>query len=121
MGGMVFSAANGSTTMHIGLIVETDDPERLWNGFRFGTTALEADHAVEVFLLGDGVTASEVETEKFNPRGVLVQFIRDGGKLHACGTCLDSRDLAADELRPRSSMDDLLRMVERSDETITIG
>lgn len=103
------------------MIVETADAERIWNAFRLANTALDAGHAVEVFLLGEGVEAPDVETEQFNPHGVLVKFVRDGGELYACGTCLDSRDLDEGELRPRATMGDLLGIVERADETITVG
>lgn len=54
--------------MHLGIILETNDPERVWNGFRLANTALDAGHAVEVFLLGDGVEAPDLEHEKFNSR-----------------------------------------------------
>ena len=107
--------------MNLGLIVETNDPERVWNAFRLANTALDADHAVEVFLLGDGVDAPDLEHEKFNPRGVMLKYARNGGELFACGTCLDSRSLDPDELRPKSTMGDCLRIIEDADEVITIG
>lgn len=53
--------------MQLGLIIETNDAEGIWNGFSLATTALDADHTVEVFLLGDGVEAPNIETEQFNP------------------------------------------------------
>ena len=107
--------------MQLGIIIETADAERIWNAFRLANTALDADHTVEVFLLGDGVEASEVETEKFNPRGVMMKFTQNGGELLACGTCLDSRDLEASDLRPRDTMSDLLALVEDADRVVTIG
>lgn len=107
--------------MHLGLVVETNEPERIWNAFRLANTALDADHTVEVFLLGDGVEAPDVETEKFNPHGVMAKFVQGGGELLACGTCLDSRNLDEDDLRPRATMGDLLGIVERAEKVVTIG
>lgn len=107
--------------MHLGLIVETNDPERVWNAFRLANEALGAGHEVETFLLGDGVEAPDLETEKFNPRGVVRKYANDGGELLACGTCLDSRNLEAGELRPRSTMAELLEIVEEADRVLTIG
>ncbi|MFC3959374.1 DsrE family protein [Halovivax cerinus] len=107
--------------MDLGLVLETNDPERVWNAFRLANTALEANHAVEIFLLGDGVEAPDLEHEKFNPHGVMVQYARNGGEIAACGTCLDSRDLDADELRPRGTMSDYLRIVEDAETVLTIG
>ncbi|USZ69479.1 DsrE family protein [Halorussus salilacus] len=107
--------------MQLGIILETNDPERVWNGVRLANTALDEDHDVEVFLLGDGVEAPDLEHEKFNPHGVLRKYAQNGGDLFACGTCLDSRDIDPDDLRPRSTMRDCLRIVEDSDKVLTIG
>ncbi len=107
--------------MQLGFILETNDPERVWNAFRLANTALDVDHTVEVFLLGDGVEAPDLEHEKFNPHGVMRKYTLEGGDLYACGSCLDSRNLEADGLRPRSTMGDCLRIVEDADEVLTIG
>ena len=107
--------------MHLGLILETDDAERVWNAFRLATTALEAGHTVETFLLGDGVTAPDLDHPSYNPHGVMRKYVGEGGALMACGTCLDSRALEPDDLRPRSTMADCLGLVERADEVLTIG
>ena len=107
--------------MQLNLIVETNDPERVWNAFRLANTALDAGHDVETFLLGDGVEAPDLEHEKFNLHGIMLKYAQNGGELEACGTCLDSRGLDPDDLRPRSSMDEYLRIVEEADEVLTIG
>lgn len=107
--------------MQINLVVETSDAEIVWNAFRFANTALDAGHDVATFLLGDGVEAPDLDHEKFNPHGVMVKYTRNGGQLEACGTCLDSRNLEADELRPRSSMSEFLRIVEEGDKVLTFG
>ncbi|MFB6104816.1 MAG: DsrE family protein [Halobacteriaceae archaeon] len=107
--------------MDLGLIVETNDPERVWNAFRLANTALDAGHTVETFLLGDGVEAPDLDHEKFNPHGVMRKYTQNGGALAACGTCLDSRGLEADDLRPRGTMEDCLQVVEDAEEVLTIG
>lgn len=107
--------------MQLNLIVETNEPEIVWNAFRLANKALDAGHDVETFLLGDGVEAADIETEKFNPRGVIRKYVNDGGDLEACGTCLDARDLDENDLRPRSTMDELLRIVEEGDKILTFG
>ncbi|WP_293029466.1 DsrE family protein [Natronococcus sp.] len=107
--------------MHLGIVLETNDPERVWNAFRLANTALDADHEVELFLLGDGVDAPDLEHEKFNPHGVMVKYVRNDGELLACRTCLDSRELPEGDLRPRATMGDLLSIVENADELMTIG
>lgn len=107
--------------MQLGLILETDDPERVWNAFRLANTALDAGHSVEIFLLGDGVNAPDLKHEKFNPHGVMLKYTNDGGTLFACGTWMDSRDIEPGGLRPESTMGDCLRIVEEADEVLTIG
>ena len=107
--------------MQLNLIVETNDAERLWNAFRLANTALEDGHEVATFLLGVGVEAPDVDTEKFNPSGVMRLYLNNGGDLAACGTCMDDRGIEPDELRPRSTMDDLLHLVETGDRVLTIG
>lgn len=107
--------------MHLGIIVETNDPEKVWNAFRLANTALDAGHRVDTFLLGDGVEAPDLEHEKFNPHGVLLKFSNNGGSLFACGTCMDSRDIEPDDLRPRATMGDCLRIVEDAEKVLTVG
>ena len=51
----------------------------------------------------------------------MVKYVREGWELSACGTCLDSRDLEEDDLRPRSTMGGLLALIETADEVVTIG
>lgn len=103
------------------MILETKDAERVWNAFRLANTALDADHSVAVFLLGDGVEAPDLEHEKFNPHGVMRKYTQSGGRLSACGTCLDSRDIDPDDLRPRGTMADCLGFVEDAEKVLTIG
>lgn len=107
--------------MRLGIILETSEPERVWNAFRLANTALDSDHTVEIFLLGDGVEAPDLESEKFNPHGVMLKYTQNGGELLACGTCLDSRDLEPEDLRPAATMEDCVALVENADEVLTIG
>lgn len=107
--------------MRLGLVVETNDPGTIWNAFRFANAALDAGHDVETFLLGDGVEAPDLHGDGVNVHGAMVKYRRNGGDLAACGTCMDSRDLSPTDLRPRSTMADLVEIVERADETMTVG
>ncbi|MFB6079640.1 MAG: DsrE family protein [Haloferacaceae archaeon] len=107
--------------MHLGIVLETNDPEKVWNAFRLANAALDDGHTVETFLMGDGVEAPDLAHEEFNPHGVVRKYVHDGGGLAACGTCLDSREMDEDDLRPRATMRDCLRIVEDADELLTIG
>ncbi|MCU4751856.1 DsrE family protein [Halobacteria archaeon AArc-curdl1] len=105
----------------LGLVVETSDPERVWNAFRLGITALEDGKDVSAFLLGEGVEAEVIEGEQFDVRDRMEAFVDAGGELLACGTCLEIRNDEGSELCPISTMTDLLEVVTSSDRVLTIG
>ena len=107
--------------MHLGLIIETADPERVSNAFRLANAALTDGHPVSVFFLGDGVESPDVSSKRFSPVDAIREFHAAGGELYACEVCMDARDIEPDVLRPPSPMSDLTDMVERTDETLTIG
>lgn len=107
--------------MQIGIIVETNDPGTVWNGFRFANTALEAGHDVRTYLLGDGVEAPDLRGENVNVHGIMVKYQRNGGELAACGRCMDSRNMEPSDLRPHTPMTELLDIVESSEKTVTFG
>lgn len=105
----------------IGIVLETSDPERAWNAFRFGITALEDGHEVSVFLLGEGVEAEEITDDQFDVRDRMEAFDEAGGELLACGTCLEIRNSDESEVCPISTMNDLLELVTTADRVLTIG
>jgi len=105
----------------IGIVLETSEPERAWNAFRFGITALEAGHDVSVFLLGEGVEAEEIADGEFDVRDRMEAFADAGGDLQACGTCLELRNQDDSEVCPVSTMNDLLEVVTNADRILTIG
>lgn len=108
--------------MHLNLIVNTNEPGEVWNGFRLGNAALEVGHDVTAYLLGNGVEAPDAPAgDDVNPHGVMRKFDRDGGELFACHRCLDHRDMAGDELRPPADIHALLELVEMADETVSFG
>ena len=105
----------------LGIVLETSDPERAWNAFRLGLTALEEGIDVSVFLLGEGVEAEEITDEQFDVRDRMEAFDAEGGELLACGTCLEMRQSEGSEVCPISTMSDLLEVVTTSDQVLTIG
>ena len=105
----------------LGIVLETADPERAWNAFRLGITALDDGHEVSVFLLGEGVEAEEILDDQFDVRDRMEAFVDAGGELQACGTCLDIRNSEESEYCPMSTMADLLEIVTSADRVLTIG
>ena len=77
--------------MKIGIIISTNEPEVVWNAFRFGVTSLKASHEVKVFLINKGVELEDIKDEKYDVKEQVDFFIEKGGQILACETCLKSR------------------------------
>ena len=105
--------------MKIGIIVETNNPEKAWNGVRFGNAALHKGHEVKIFLMGAGVEIESVVHDKFNARRQIEAFVKNKGIVLACGTCMQSRNQEGTEVCPVSTMDDCVSMVDWADKVIT--
>ena len=74
--------------MKFGLIIETNDPEKAWNGVRFGNASLGKGHEVKIFLMSAGVEIESITHEKFNAKKQIDDFVKNGGIVLACGTCI---------------------------------
>ncbi|MBI2629544.1 DsrE family protein [Candidatus Pacearchaeota archaeon] len=107
--------------MKFGIIISTNEPEMVWNAFRFGVTALNSNHNVKVFLINKGVEVEDIPSEKYNIKEQIDMFIKNKGQILACGTCLKLRQKEGANICPISTMKDLLKLVEESDKIITFG
>ena len=105
--------------MKIGIILETKEYEKAWNAFRFAVTSKKLGHETKVFLMGEAVECEGLQHEKYNVDEQLKLFIKEGGEILACGTCLKSRQLSGTEVCPLSTMNDCIKMVEWADKTVT--
>ena len=108
--------------MKIGIILNSNEPETVWNCFRFCNEALNKNHAVKIFLLGKGVEAENVKDDKFPLiQGAVKKFIKNNGIILACGTCLKIRQKEKSSICPISAMGDMLKIVEESDKVLAFG
>jgi sulfur relay (sulfurtransferase) complex TusBCD TusD component (DsrE family) len=105
--------------MKFGIILETKEPEKAWNAFRFANTSKKTGHEVKVFLMGEAVECENLTHEKYDVAAQLKSFANAGGKILACGTCLKSRQLDGTDTCPLSTMADCVAMAEWADKTIT--
>ncbi|PLR84907.1 DsrE family protein [Bacillus canaveralius] len=105
--------------MKYGIIIETKEPEKSWNAFRFANASLLHGHEVKVFLMGEGVECEGIDHEKYNTARELNNFIENDGVILACGTCIQSRKLEEQTVCPISTMKDCIEMVEWADKVIT--
>ncbi len=105
--------------MKLGVCIYSNDSESVWNAFRFSNFALKKGDEVKVFLLGKGVECESIDSEKFKVTEQLKDFIDGGGKVLACGGCLKMRQQAGSETCPLSTMEDLYRIIQDSDRTVS--
>jgi uncharacterized protein involved in oxidation of intracellular sulfur len=105
--------------MKIGMIIYSNDPETVWNAFRFGNFALGEGDTVKVFLLGKGVECEKLDNAKFKVNDQIKQFTENGGKIFVCGTCLTSRKMESSKMCPISTMQDMYEIVKWCNKLIT--
>jgi sulfur relay (sulfurtransferase) complex TusBCD TusD component (DsrE family) len=106
--------------MKIGIILNTNVPETVFNALRLANTALAAGHSVNIFLLGPGVEIESIDNKKFDVHDVLDKFIKGSGNLFVCGTCLKIRQQEGGAC-PVSTMSQLLEIITSSDKVVTFG
>jgi sulfur relay (sulfurtransferase) complex TusBCD TusD component (DsrE family) len=107
--------------MKIGIVLSTNDPEEVWNAFRFGNVALKDNHAVRVFLVNKGVEAEDIKRVRFPVKEQLSSFIENKGELLACGTCMKARMKENSDFCPIATIKELLDIAEWSDKLVTFG
>jgi uncharacterized protein involved in oxidation of intracellular sulfur len=105
--------------MKVGLVIYSNDSETVWNAFRFGNFALNQKDEVNVFLLAKGVESESLDTDKFKVTAQMKDFVGNGGKIFACGSCLKIRHLEGSETCPMSTMKDLYTIIRESDKIVT--
>ncbi|HEY7487136.1 MAG TPA: DsrE family protein [Streptosporangiaceae bacterium] len=100
--------------------------ERSYNALRLAGVLATRDEAdVRVFLLGDGVSCAlagqRVPNGFYHVDRMLTSFVRHGGKVGCCGTCLDARGISEDILidaATRSTMEELADWTLDADEVL---
>ncbi len=105
--------------MKIGLIISVNDAETCWNALRYANFALGQKETVKVFFMGKGVEYQTIGTEKYNTVEQAEKFLKSGGKIFACGTCIKSREQKDSEMCPLSTMKDMYEIIKESDKVVT--
>ncbi len=105
--------------MKIGIIIYSNEPETVWNAFRFGAFSIKQGNEAKVFLTGRGVEAEGLDTAQFKVVEMMQAFADAGGQIFACGTCLKLRVKDGTALCPLSNMKTMLDLIEESDKVLT--
>ena len=111
------------------LVVLNDAPygsERTYNGARLaGAMARAEDHEVKVFLIGDAASAAhnkqKVPSGFYNLEVMLGSVVNHGGVIGVCGTCMDARGIAEEDLilgAHRSTLDELTQWTTWADKAL---
>ena len=111
------------------LMILNDAPygtERSYNGLRLARSLLKTgDAEVKMFLIGDASACAKkgqkVPQGYYNTGDMLGMVVRNGGEAGVCGTCIDARGIAADDLIEgvsRSTMDQLTAWTQWADKVI---
>jgi uncharacterized protein involved in oxidation of intracellular sulfur len=105
--------------MKMGVIISSDDAETCWNALRYANFCLGQKDEVKVFFMGKGVEYQKSSSDKFNTIDQVEEFLRSGGRIYACGTCIKSRKQENSEMCPLSTMKDMYEIVRESDKVVT--
>lgn len=103
----------------LGIVIYSNDPETVWNALRLANYSLSEKDTVSVFLMGKGVEIKSLSTKDYDVNEKLNDFLDSGGKIFACGTCMNSRNLKESKACPISSLSDLYDIIRRSDKLLT--
>lgn len=118
--------------MKIGIIISTNEPETIYNAFRFANFSIkkEEKNEIKIFLIGQGVEIEdnnyftiEIKGKKFDIMAEVKEFISLKGELFSCGTCVKIRQEYLRgykmEICPISTMQDMYDIVKWSEKLIT--
>lgn len=105
--------------MKLGIVIYTNEPETVWNAFRLGVFSCKQGDTVSAFLLGMGVEAETLKSDKFDVVGQMRSFSEAGGSILACGTCLKIRQSEGSDICPVSTMHDLHSLIQDSDKILS--
>lgn len=105
--------------MKLGIILQSNNPEHIWNTLRLGVAALEEGHSAQISFMSEGVEIEDIaDTEHFDISKKLDEFKTLNGKVFACGACLKIREKNDSKVCPTTSMKDLVRMIADSDKVL---
>lgn len=100
--------------------------DETYNAIRLAVALSKRDGVqARVFLMGDGVTCAVAGQKTadgyYTLDRMLKGFVRNGGEIGCCGTCLDARGLAEERLidgAPRSTMENLATWTIEADKVL---
>lgn len=110
--------------MKIFVVITSNDPETVWNAWRYANACLGYDDEVTVFLMGKGVECVTITSVKYDIEEQMEIFDEYGGRLVGCGVCCDNRQdtmpFLKEELKCEiGSMQNFYQLAKDSDKILT--
>jgi uncharacterized protein involved in oxidation of intracellular sulfur len=113
------SASKSITPASIGIVIYSNEVETVWNAMRFANFSKEQGDTVSVFLLGKGVELDNLVKTENDLKEQTDAFLKNGGTILGCETCLQSRKNDAPQICKFSSMSDLYDLVRKNKIVLT--
>lgn len=106
-------------TTSIGMVIYSNDVETIWNALRLANFSKNAGDTVSVFLLGKGVELDNLVKENANLKEQSDKFLKSGGVILGCGTCLVQRKNNEPQVCKFSSLADLYALIRKNKTVLT--
>jgi hypothetical protein len=103
----------------IGLVIYSNDTEIVWNALRLANFSVSTGDTVQIFLLGKGVELDTLAKKNADIKEQTDLFLKAGGVILGCGTCLQSRNNLSPQVCKMSSMADLYDIIRKSKIVLT--
>jgi uncharacterized protein involved in oxidation of intracellular sulfur len=103
----------------IGMVIYSNDVETIWNALRLANFSKNAGDTVSVFLLGKGVELDNLIKENANLKEQSDKFLKSGGLILGCGTCLAQRKNNEPQVCKFSSLADLYALIRKNKTVLT--
>ena len=115
----IHAQCGGNTTIttkstSIGIVIYSNDIETLWNAMRFANFSKTQGDTVNIFLLGKGVELDNLVKSDKNIKEQTDTFLKGGGSILGCGTCLQSRKINEPQVCKFSSMKELYELIRNN-------
>ncbi|MFN8431749.1 MAG: DsrE family protein [Spirosomataceae bacterium] len=107
------------TATSIGMVIYSNDVETIWNALRLANYSKNAGDTVSVFLLGKGVELDNLVKENANLKEQSDKFLKSGGLILGCGTCLAQRKNNEPQVCKFSSLADLYALIRKNKTVLT--
>jgi predicted peroxiredoxin len=114
----VFSSCENTRTFgkgrkpNLGIIISSPESETVWNAVRLGFVAETSGDSVVIFVISKAVDVFiKGGDQQYNLRDICGKFIKNGGDIYTCATCVKNRNKENVEMCTITSIFDLYEII----------